>query len=94
MRGRSGLGGGSGFGEFCSLGVLTGAVVTPPNLVALGSGAHLADLALVRGLESTTATHLLEDTLSIKLGLQAFQGTVYRFAFLDVDSTDVLVAHS
>jgi hypothetical protein len=76
-----------GFGRSFGFVDRSGVGVTPANLVTLGSGAKLADLALGRGLESATAAHFFEDAFGIKLGLEALQSTIDGLAFFDSHST-------
>jgi hypothetical protein len=65
--------------------------VAPTDLVALGSGTQFALLALGRGLKRAAAAHFFEDTLGIKLGLEAFKSTVNGLAFLHDHSTHAMI---
>jgi hypothetical protein len=60
---------------------------TPADLVALGSGAELALLALGRRFEGAAAAHFLEDALAVEFGFEAFEGAVNRLPFFYVHST-------
>src|SRR5690606_19131536 len=87
--GSSILGGGCGFLGF----VLGRAGVAPADLVALRSGARLALFALGGGFECAAAAHFLKDSFGVELGLEALEGAIHGFAFLDVHSTHASVAH-
>jgi ABC-type uncharacterized transport system permease subunit len=77
----------SGFGSGFGFVDRSGVGVTPANLVALGSGAKLADLALGRRFESAAAAHFFEDAFGIQFGLEALQSTIDGLAFFDNHST-------
>ena len=59
----------------------------PLNLVTLVGGTSLAALLIHGALESAATAHLLEDTLSIELGLEALESAVDRFSFTYGDGT-------
>jgi hypothetical protein len=65
--------------------------VAPADFVALGSGTQLALLALGWCLKCAAAAHFFEDTLGIKLGLEAFQSTVNGLAFFHNHSTHAMI---
>ncbi len=72
-----------GFGTVRSWGV----GIAPADLVALGSGAKFALLALGRSFERAAAAHFLKDAFGVQFGLEAFESAVYGLAFFQSHSS-------